>query len=170
MEYFAGLDVSMEETHICILDREGALIREGKASSTPKAIADFLASGPPCAKVVFETGRMAPMLYHGLTELGVPVVCIESRQAYQALKSLAGHKTDRNDARGLAHLARTGFYKPTHVKSLSAHAIPVADRSPQEAGRTACDARQSDPRSGRRLRRAAATSFVSGIQKRGAKS
>ena len=123
MEYFAGLDVSMEETHICILDREGLLIREGKASSTPKAIAVFLADGPICAKVVFETGRMAPMLFHGLTELGVPVVCIESRQAYQALKSLAGHKTDRNDARGLAHLARTGFYKPTHVKSLSAHAI-----------------------------------------------
>jgi transposase len=47
----------------------------------------------------------------------------ESRQAYQALKSLATHKTDRNDARGLAHLARTGFFKPIHVKSLSAHAI-----------------------------------------------
>ncbi|MFG5381914.1 IS110 family transposase [Yoonia sp. R2-816] len=123
MEYFAGLDVSMEETHICILDREGALIREGKAPSTPKTIARFLAAGPACTKVVFETGRMAPMLHHGLTELGVPVVCIESRQAYQALKSLAGRKTDRNDARGLAHLARTGFYKPTHVKSLSAHAI-----------------------------------------------
>jgi len=123
MEYFAGLDVSMEETHICILDREGVLIREGKASSTPKSITAFLAEGPVCVKVVFETGRMAPMLFHGLTELGVPVVCIESRQAYQALKSLAGHKTDRNDARGLAHLARTGFYKPTHVKSLSAHAI-----------------------------------------------
>ena len=53
----------------------------------------------------------------------MPVVCIESRQAYQALKSLATHKTDRNDARGLAHLARTGFFKPTHVKSLPAHAI-----------------------------------------------
>ena len=63
------------------------------------------------------------MLYHGLVELGISVQCIESRQAYQALKSLAGHKTDRNDARGLAHLARTGFYKPTYVKSLSAHAI-----------------------------------------------
>jgi transposase len=88
MEYFAGLDVSMEETHICILDREGLLIREGKASSTPKAIAVFLADGPICTKVVIETGRMAPMLFHGLTELGVPVVCIESRQAYQALKSL----------------------------------------------------------------------------------
>ena len=66
---------------------------------------------------------MAPMLYHGLRERDVPVVCIESRQAYQALKSLATHKTDRNDARGLAHLARTGFFKPTHVKSLPAHAI-----------------------------------------------
>jgi len=51
------------------------------------------------------------------------VVCVESRQASQALKSLATHKTDRNDARGLAHLSRTGFFKPVHVKSLSAHAV-----------------------------------------------
>ena len=79
MGYFAGLDVSMEETHICILDREGVLVREGKASSTPKMIAAFLTDGPICAKVVFETGRMAPMLYHGLAELGAPVACIESR-------------------------------------------------------------------------------------------
>jgi transposase len=73
--------------------------------------------------VVIETGRMAPMLYHGLSEHGVPVVCIESRQAYQALKSLATHKSDRNDARGLAHLAGTGFFKSVHVKSLPAHAV-----------------------------------------------
>jgi len=66
---------------------------------------------------------MAPSLYHGLESLGLPVVCIESRQAYQALKSLATHKTDRNDARGLAHLARTGFFKPVHVKSLRAHVV-----------------------------------------------
>jgi transposase len=66
---------------------------------------------------------MAPILFHGLSQLGLPVVCVESRQAYQALKSLATHKTDRNDARGLAHLARTGFFKPVHVKSLPAHAV-----------------------------------------------
>jgi transposase len=65
---------------------------------------------------------MAPMLY-GLSQLGLPVACVESRQAYQALKSLATHKTDRNDARGLAHLARTGFFKPVHVKSLPADAV-----------------------------------------------
>jgi len=48
---------------------------------------------------------------------------VESRQAYQALKSLATHKTDHNDARGLAQLARTGFFKLVHVKSLPAHAV-----------------------------------------------
>ena len=63
------------------------------------------------------------MLFHGLSQHGLPVVCVESRQAYQALKLLATHKTDRNDARGLAHLARTGFFRPVHVKSLPAHAI-----------------------------------------------
>jgi len=123
VDYFAGLDVSMEETHICVLDREGAVIHEAKVASTPEAIADELTKAPSCRRIVFETGRMAPMLYHGLSQHGLPVVCVESRQAYQALKSLATHKTDRNDARGLAHLARTGFFKPVHVKSLPAHAI-----------------------------------------------
>ena len=123
MDYFAGLDVSLEETHICILNRDGALVFETSAASTPEAISAALDTAPTCERVVFETGRMAPMLFHGLTELGVPVVCIESRQAYQALKTLPTHKTDRNDARGLAQLARTGFFKPVHVKSLPAHAV-----------------------------------------------
>ena len=122
MDYFAGLDVSMEETHICVVDREGVVLHEAKATSTPTAIAAALTKAPQCRRVIFESGRMAPMLYHGLLEAGVPVVCIESRQAYQALKALATHKTDRNDARGLAHLARTGFFKQVHVKSLAAHA------------------------------------------------
>lgn len=123
MDYYAGLDVSLEKTHICVLDREGAVVHETTAPSSPEAISAALAGAPTCTRVVFETGRMAPMLYHGLTELGVAVVCVESRQAYQALKTLATHKTDRNDARGLAQLARTGFFKAVHVKSLSAHAV-----------------------------------------------
>src|SRR5215468_7433009 len=123
MEYFAGLDVSMEETHVCVVTRNGTVVHEAKVASTPASIAAALARVPACRRVLFETGRMAPMLYHGLSRLGLPVVCIESRQAYQSLKSLATHKTDRNDARGLAHLARAGFYKPVHVKSLPAHAV-----------------------------------------------
>jgi transposase len=103
MDYFAGLDISMDETHVCVLDREGVVVRESKTASTAEAIS---------------AGRMAPILFHGLSRLGLPMVCVESRQAYHALKSLATHKTDRNDARGLALLARTGFFKPVHVKSL----------------------------------------------------
>jgi transposase len=123
MEYFAGLDVSMDETHICVVDRDGGVVLETKTTTSPATIASGLAKAPECKRIVFETGRMAPTLYHGLNALGLPVVCIETRQAYQALKSLGTHKTDRNDARGLAHLGRTGFFKPVHVKSLSAHAI-----------------------------------------------
>lgn len=123
MDYFAGLDVSMEETSICVVDREGIVVHEAKAASTPEAICSALSKAPQCRLLVFETGRMARMLHHGLIDRGMPMTCIESRHAYQALKSLTTHKTDRNDARGLAHLARTGFYKPVHVKSLPAHAV-----------------------------------------------
>ena len=98
MEYFAGLDVSMEETQVCVVTQNGAVIYEAKVPSTAAGIAAALARVPACRRVLFETGRMAPMLYHGLSRLGLPVVCVESRQAYQALKSLATHKTDRNRA------------------------------------------------------------------------
>jgi transposase len=111
----------MDETHVCVLEREGVVVYQGKTASTAEAIAGELAKAPSCRRIVFETGRMAPILFHELSQLGLPVVCVESRQAYQALKSLATHKTDRNDARGLAHLARAGFFKPVYVKSLSAH-------------------------------------------------
>ncbi len=65
MDYFAGLDVSMEETHICVLDREGAVIREGKMATSPEAVRDFLAAGPACIGVIFEAGRMAPCCITG---------------------------------------------------------------------------------------------------------
>ncbi len=71
MDYYAGLDVSMNETHICVVERDGAVVLEAKASSTAEAIAAVLASTPACTKIVLETGRMAPMLFHGLAALGL---------------------------------------------------------------------------------------------------
>src|SRR4051794_26112717 len=122
MEYFAGLDVSMEETHVCVsIGMARSCIRVKCSPRLRTSRQNWRGRRP--VRIVFETGRMAPMLYHGLLERGLPVVCVESRQAYQALKSLATHKTDRNDARGLAHLARMRFFKPVHVKSLPAHAV-----------------------------------------------
>jgi hypothetical protein len=99
MDYFAGLDISMDQTHVCVLDREGVVVRESKTASMAQAIADELAKAPSCRRIVFETGRMAPILFHELSRLGLPVVCVESRQAYQALKSLVTHKTDRERGR-----------------------------------------------------------------------
>jgi hypothetical protein len=74
MDYFAGLDISMDETHVCVLDREGEVIYESRTTSTAQAIANELAKAPSCLRIVFETGRMAPILFHGLSQLGLPVV------------------------------------------------------------------------------------------------
>ena len=75
MDYFAGLDISMEETHVCVLDPEGMVVRESKAESTAAAIAIELSKAPSCRRIVFETGRMAPILFHGLSQLSLRVVC-----------------------------------------------------------------------------------------------
>ena len=88
MKYLAGLGVSMAQ-HVCVMTRDGAVVREVKVLSIPADIPAAFGQAPACGRIVFETGRMAPMLYHGLNQLGLPIVCIESRQAYQALKSLA---------------------------------------------------------------------------------
>ena len=74
----------MEETQVCVVDRDGAVVHEAKVSSTAVAIADELAGAPACRRIVFETGSMAPMLYHGLRGGNLPIIYIESRQAYQA--------------------------------------------------------------------------------------
>ena len=46
MDYFAGLDISMDETHVCVLDREGVVVHESKTASTAQAIAGELAKAP----------------------------------------------------------------------------------------------------------------------------
>jgi transposase len=78
MDYFAGLDISMDETHVCVLDREGVVVRESKAASTAEATAGKLSKAPSCRRILFETGRMAPILFHGLRQLDLPVVCVEA--------------------------------------------------------------------------------------------
>ena len=79
MDYFAGLDISMDETHVCVLDREGVVVRESKTESSAQAVANELSKAPSCRRIVFETGRMAPILFHGLSQLRLPVVSVESR-------------------------------------------------------------------------------------------
>ncbi|MEQ8698704.1 MAG: IS110 family transposase [Bauldia litoralis] len=123
MQYFAGLDLSMETTHICVVDVDGKRVFETAVDSHPSAIAAALSEYGPVARSVIETGRMTPAICLGLRALGVEVVCIDARQAHQSLKAMKANKTDPHDAAGLAQLARTGFYKEVHVKSAAAQGV-----------------------------------------------
>jgi hypothetical protein len=170
MDYFAGLDISMDETHVCVVDREGAVVCESKTESTAQAVANELAKAPSCRRIVFETGRMAPILFHGLSQLSLPVVRIESRQAYQALKSLATHKTDRNDARGLAHFGSHRVLQARACKVFVGPRRPFAHHRAQETGRPAGDLGKPDPRFGGRVRDPAASRSHGSVYRSGSQS
>lgn len=117
MTYYAGLDVSLEETAICVVDATGKIIKEVRAESEPGALDDALKRlDLPLARVGMEACSLTAWLHDGLTEAGWPAVCIETRQANAAMKTMP-NKTDRNDARALAQIMRTGWFRQVHVKS-----------------------------------------------------
>ncbi|MGB8119187.1 MAG: transposase, partial [Pseudolabrys sp.] len=119
MGYFAGLDVSLEETTICIVDDAGMIVREARAASEPEMlVAFFEACGMKMERVGLEACSLTAWLHGGLTEVGIPAICIEARQAKAAMGAMP-NKTDRNDARGIAQIMRTGWYRAVHVKSPS---------------------------------------------------
>lgn len=123
MKHYAGLDLLMETTHVCVVDADRRKIGAQCVDSTPESIAAALEQYGPVERAVIETGRMTPSIALGLRELGVAIVCIDARQAHQSLKAMKANKTDPHDAAGLAQLARTGFYKEVHVKSPAAHGV-----------------------------------------------
>ena len=122
MNYYAGLDVSLKETAICIIDDEGRIVREARVASEPDAlVAFFNALGMTMKRVGLEACSLTAWLHQGLTEAGIPAVCIEARQA-KAVMGAMPNKTDRNDARGIAQIMRTSWYRAVHVKPPSCRA------------------------------------------------
>jgi transposase len=118
MDHFVGLDVSVKETSICIVDDTGRIVREVKVSSEPEALLKVL--GNPIyrfKRIGLEAGPLSQWLFSGLAEAGLPVVCVETRHMQAVLKAQI-NKTDRNDARGIAQMMRVGLYRPVHVKTL----------------------------------------------------
>src|SRR6188472_595422 len=118
MDHFAGLDVSVKETSICIVDDTGRIVREVKAASEPQALLKVL--GNPTyrfKRIGLEAGPLSQWLFSGLAEAGLPIVCVETRHMQAVLKAQI-NKTDRNDARGIAQMMRAGLYRPVHVKTL----------------------------------------------------
>lgn len=117
MTYFAGLDVSLEETTICIVDQSGRIMKEMRAASEPQALAEALRKVDlPLERVGLEACSLTAWLHDGLRAEGWPAICIETRRANAAMKTMP-NKTDRNDARALAQIMRTGWFRQVHVKS-----------------------------------------------------
>jgi transposase len=118
MDHFAGLDVSVKDTSVCIVDGTGKIVREVKVASEPQALLAVLRNATYCFKRIgLEAGPLSQWLYGALAEAGLPVICVETRHMRAVLKAQI-NKTDRNDARGMAQMMRVGLYRPVHVKTL----------------------------------------------------
>src|SRR5207342_1374139 len=118
MEHFAGLDVSVKQTSVCIVDGTGRLVREVRVASEPEALLPMLKNPLYRFKRIgLEAGPMSQWLFSALAEADLPVICVETRHMRAVLKARS-NKTDRNDARGIAQMMRVGLYRPVHVKTL----------------------------------------------------
>jgi transposase len=120
MKHYAGLDLSIKETAICIVDETRNIVREVKVATEPAVTVALLnAAGLGYARVGLEAGPMSQWVVTGLLEAGLPVVCVETRHMKAVLKAQQVNKSDRNDARGIAQMMRVGLYKAVHVKTLA---------------------------------------------------
>jgi transposase len=118
MDHFAGLDVSVKQTSVCIVDGTGKVVREVKVASEPDALLAVLRNATYRFKRIgLEAGPLSQWLFSAFAEAELPVVCVETRHMRAVLKSQI-NKTDRNDARGIAQMIRVGLYRPVHVKTL----------------------------------------------------
>jgi len=123
MELYVGLDISQSMTHLCVVDSKGKRIWEGKCRTSPEDIGETIRAKAPEAQLIgMESGALSPYLWHELTGMGLPVVCIEARHAHKTLSEQL-NKTDKHDARGIAQLVRTGFFKEVKVKSMKSHQV-----------------------------------------------
>jgi transposase len=118
MDHFAGLDVSVKDTSVCIVDEVGKIVREVKVASEPDALLAVLRNATYRFKRIgLEAGPLSQWLFSALAEADLPVICVETRHMRAVLKAQI-NKTDRNDARGIAQMMRVGLYRPVHVKTL----------------------------------------------------
>ena len=117
MKQYAGLDVSLKEVSICVVDHDGDVVHRASIPTNPDAIAQYFAEkGLVLDRIVHESGSLSIWLQRGLARLGLPAVCIDARLAHKALSARL-NKSDAADAEGLAQLARTGWFTPVHVRS-----------------------------------------------------
>jgi transposase len=120
MEYYAGIDVSLESSSICVVDATGRIVREAKVASEPEALTAWCKGvGLEIARIGLEAGPLSQWLFAGMKQAGLAIELLETRHVRTAFK-LMPVKTDRKDARGIAQLIRMGWFRPVHCKSVAA--------------------------------------------------
>jgi transposase len=120
MDYYAGIDVSLECSSICVVDASGKIVREDKVASEPEALTGWLgALGDGLARIGLEAGPLSQWLYAEMKEGGLAVELLETRHVRDAFKAMPV-KSDRNDARHIAQLMRLGWFRAVHCKSIGA--------------------------------------------------
>src|SRR4030081_2212199 len=120
MDYYAGIDVSLECSSVCVVDANGKILREAKVASEPEALITwFRSSGLDLERIGLEAGPLSQWLFAALREAGLAVERLETRHVRKAFEAMPV-KSDRNDARGIAQLMRLGWFRPVHCKSMSA--------------------------------------------------
>ena len=120
MEHYAGIDVSLELSSICVVNARGKIVKEAKIASEPEALVAFFETlGFAVKRIGLEAGPLSQWLYAGLKEAGFAVELLETRHVRDAFKAMPV-KTDREDARGIAQLMRLGWFRPVHCKSMPA--------------------------------------------------
>ncbi len=120
---YVGLDVSLEQTSVCVVDASGKTIWQGKCASTPEAVAVTIRiRAPEVTRIGLESGPLSAWHWHELKKLGLPVDCLDARHAKAAL-SMQLNKSDRNDVRGLAQIVRTGWHREVMVKGMDSQLV-----------------------------------------------
>src|SRR6266853_5161120 len=123
MEHYAGIDVSLELSSVCVVDAQGKIVKEAKVSSEPATlVAFFEALGFAVKRIGLEAGPLSQWLHAGLKRAGFEAVLLETRHVKAALSAMTV-KTDRKDARGLAQLIRMGWFRPVHAKSIRSQEV-----------------------------------------------
>src|SRR5215212_5071200 len=123
MDHFAGIDVSLELSSVCVVDAAGQIVREAKVASEPEALIAWLRGlGLELARVGLEAGPLSQWLHAAMRDAGLPVELLEARHVRDAFKAMPV-KTDRKDARGIAQLLRMGWFRPAHCKSAPAQEV-----------------------------------------------
>jgi transposase len=123
MDHYAGIDVSLESSSVCVVDAKGKVVREGKVASEPEALIAWLgALGSPLTRIGLEAGPQSQWLCAALRKAGFSVELLETRHVRAAFQTMPV-KTDRKDARGIAELMRLGWVRPVHCKSMAAQEV-----------------------------------------------